>query len=174
MLRISLLVACLWLAPCRTLIAQGNPEQPGQSDCKSLIRHSGFAEYVVPSEGGKQKLPIKASSAAKWAVQNSDYVEWIEILDGDSGTGPGTLTIQLGANTGKSCRVGVLTITGVQSFYGSAMRVGSPIRILQRGTEAAKTEAPPKASLPSVIDIAPLSDKDAQNSGKPKSIFIKK
>ncbi len=174
MRRISLLFSCLWLSLCLPLMAQGNPEPPGQSDCKKLISHSGFAEFVMPSEGGKQKLPIKASPSAKWAIQNNDYVEWIEILDGSSGTGPGTTTIQLGANTGKSCRVGVLTITGVQSFYGSPIRVGSPIRILQRGTESASVQEPPKASLPSVIDLAPFSSKDPQTPGKPKSVFIKK
>lgn len=175
MQRIPAVVRCLWLALCVPLTSYANPQQTGQSDCKSLITHSGFAEFVMPSEGGTQKLPIKVSPSVKWTIHNSDYIDWIEILDGDSGTGPGTMTIQLGANTGRACRVGFLTIVGAQMFYGSAMRVGSPIRILQRGTETASAEQEQKPSLPSVIYLAPFSSDNPQVPTKPgNKEYIKK
>jgi hypothetical protein len=171
MQRLLAFVRCLWLFLCVPLIAYANPEQAAQSDCKSQIKHSGFAELVVPSEGGIQKLAIKVSSSAKWTIQNSDYIDWIEILDGDSGMGPGTMTIQLGANTGKYCRVGELTIAGPQQIFGSPMRIGSPIRILQRGTETAGAEVQTKSSPPSVIILAPVSSDKSQI---PSKIYIKK
>ncbi len=174
MRRISVLSRSLWITLWVPLVAYAGPQQTGQTECKSLISHSGFAEFVMPSEGGTQRLPIKVNPAVKWTVQNSEYVDWIEILNGDSGTGPGTMTVRLGANTGKYCRVGVLTITGVQLFFSTPMRIGSPIRILQRGTETAGAEEPPKPSPPPVVNLPPFSGKDAQTSSKPKSQYVKK
>ncbi len=173
MQKIPALARSLWLVLCVPLIAYANPQQTGGSDCKSLISHSGFAEFVMPSEGGTQKLPIKVSPSVKWTVRNGNYVDWIEILDGDSGTGAGTMTIQLGANPGESCRVGVLTIMGVQMFYGSPARIGSPIRILQQGAKTAGVEEKPKLSLPSVIHLGPFSGNNPQPPSKPR-VFIKK
>jgi len=140
-----------------------------------LITHSGFAEFVLPSEGGTQKLPIKVGPSVNWTIRNSDYVDWIEILDGDSGTGPGTMTIQLEANTGNACREGFLTIVGPQMFYGSPMRVGSPIKILQRGIETVGAEGERKSSLPPVVYIAPFSSNNPQTPIKPEDkAYIKK
>ncbi len=170
MRRIPILVRFLWPTLFVPLSAYAAPQQSGQSDCKSLITHSGFAEFVMPNEGGTQKLPIKVDPAVKWTVYNTDYIDWIEILRGDSGTGPGAVTVQLGVNTGKYCRVGVLTISGVQLFFGTARRIGSPIRILQPGTKPAEGEEQPKPSLPAVIDLGPTTGKNPQ----PATSWIKK
>ncbi len=173
MQKITVPAGWLWLTFV-PLIAHAYPQQTGRSDCKLLTNHSGFAEFVMPAEGGTHKLPMKVSPSVKWNVHNTDYIDWIEILDGDSGMGPGTMTIRLGANTGKYCRVGVLTIFGVQSFFGSPMRVGSPIRILQPGTVSAEAKEQAKPSLPTVIDLPPPAAKDPQAPGKPKSRWILK
>jgi hypothetical protein len=166
---------CLWLILCVPLIAYANPEQAGQSDCRSLISHSGFAEFVMPSEGGIQKLAIKVKPSVKWTVQNSDFVDWIEILDSASGMGLGAMTVKLGANTGKSCRVGMLTIVGPQQIFGTPMRIGSPIRILQQGTETGAAEVQAKPSLPSVIDLVPFSSNSPQAPSQPeRKIYIQK
>jgi hypothetical protein len=162
------LARCLWPILCLPLMRYANPAQTAQSDCKSLISHSGFAEFVMPSEGGTQKVAIKVSPSVKWTIRNGDYVDWIEILDGDSGMGSGTMTIQLGANAGKSCRVGTLTIFGVQPIYGNPMRIGSPIRILQRGTGTADAAEQAKSSLPSMINLAPFSSDSPQTPRKPE------
>jgi hypothetical protein len=165
---IPTLVRSLGLALCVPLVIYPNPQQTGQSDCKSLITHSGFAEFVMPREGGKQKLPIKVDPSVRWTIRNSDYVDWIEILDGESGTGPGTLTIRLEANPGRTCRVGFLTIFGVQMFFGSPMRVGSPIRILQQGDATAGAEEKLRYSPPAVVNLAPFSSSNPKVPEKPK------
>src|SRR3974377_596494 len=134
MQRMAVLVTGLYVTLFLSLSASANPEQTGKSDCKSLISHSGFAEVVIPKEGGTHKLAIKVSPSVKWAIRNSAYVDWITILDGDSGVGPGTMTIKLDANPGKLCRTGELTIAGLIRIYGL------PIRILQQGTETAGAE----------------------------------
>ena len=175
MRRLPALVSCLWLIFCVPLMVFANPEPTAQSDCRSLISHSGFAEFVMPSEGGIQKLAINANSSVKWSIQNSDYVDWIKILNGSSGMGPGAMTIQLGANTEKSCRLATLTIVGPQEIFGTPMRIGSPIRILQRGLETVGAEAKAKPSLPCVIKLAPFSSNNPQTPSNPENnIFINK
>ena len=148
---------CLCLVVCLPLILSAYPPETKKPDCKSRISHSGFAEFVMPKEGGTHKLAINAGASAKWRVRNDAYVDWITILDGDSGTGPGTMTVQLEPNPGRSCRVGELTISGIVPIYGL------PIRILQEGTGTV-AEDKPKESYPSVIDLAPFSDDESKTS----------
>ncbi len=154
MQRMSAPVRWLCVTLCVPLMASA--QQIGEPDCKSRISHSGFAEYVMPSEGGTHKLAMKASPSVKWTVRNSSYLDWIEILDGDSGVGPGTMTIQLHANTGKFCRIGVLTISGLTRVYGL------PIIIVQRGTETAGAGKQTELSHPSVINLAPFPNNSPQ------------
>ncbi len=149
----------LCLVGCLPLIVFANPPEIKKPDCKSRISHSGFAEFVLPKEGGTHKLAIKADASAKWTVKNDAYVDWISILDGDSGTGPGTMTIQVEPNSGRFCRVGELTISGITPIYGL------PIRILQEGSGTAgevKTTEP----FPSVIDLAPFGSDESRTSAK--------
>ncbi len=163
MRRMLPLVLCLCLTLCLAPTASAGPAQTGKSDCKSLISHSGFAEFVIASEGGTQKLAIKVSPSVEWSIRNSDYIEWIEIQEGASGTGPGTLTLRLEPNTGKFCRVGVLTISGLAPVYGS------PIRILQRGVPAAGEPAEAdESSQPWLVNIAPFSENNPLNPGTPQ------
>jgi hypothetical protein len=137
-----------------------NPPETNKSDCKSRISHSGFAEFVMSSDGGTHKLAIKADPSVKWKVKNDAYFDWISILDGDRGAGPGTLTIQLEPNPGRFCRVGELTILGVTPIYGL------PIRILQEGT-GAPGDVKTKESYPSVIKVAPFSADGSKTSPGP-------
>jgi hypothetical protein len=158
MFRIPALVQCLGLALCVPLMAPAQSEQSGKSDCRSHIGHYGFAEFVVPKEGGTHELTIKAGSSVKWTIRNSDYLDWITIVEGGSGTGPGSTTIQLEANPGKKCRVGELTIGGVMPVYGLPV-YGLPLRILQQGTEAvAEDSKEDEAEIrPWLIELEPFS-----------------
>ena len=154
------LLKCLCSVVCLPLILSANPPETKKSDCKSRISHSGFAEFVMPNEGGTHKLAIKADPSLKWKVRNDAYVDWISIQEGDSGTGPGTMTIQLEPNPGRFCRVGELTISGVTPIYGL------PIRVLQEGT-GTPGEMKTKESYPSVIDLAPFSADGSKASPRP-------
>ena len=159
MRKLPALAQWLCLTLCVPLIASSSPEQPRKSDCKSLITHTGFAEFVMPKEGGTHQLTIKASPSVKWAIRNSDYVDWISILDPGAGAGPGTVTIKLEANTGRTCRVGELSIGGLMPIYGHPA-YGLPIRILQQGTEAVAEEnkGEKEESVPWLIELEPFSD----------------
>lgn len=160
MRRMQAFLRCLCFVVCLPLIVSANPQETKKSDCKSRISHSGFAEFAMSREGGTHKLVIRTDPSVKWKVRNDAYVDWITILDGDAGTGPGTLTIQLEPNPGRFCRVGELTISGVTPIYGL------PIRILQEGSGTAG-EVKPKESYPSVIDLAPFSAGQARTSSRP-------
>ena len=150
------LVKWLLLTLCIPLTALANPGQIGESDCKSLISHSGFAEFVLASEGGISQLAIQVGPSARWSVRNSGYVDWIEILEGDSGMGPGNVTVRLKANTSRFCRVGVLTISGLTRIYGL------PITILQQGAEAPRAEKRTEPAPASVVNLAPFSSSSPQ------------
>ena len=159
MRRMPDLLRCFCLVVCLPLVVFANPPETKKSDCKSRISHSGFAEFVMAREGGTHELAIKAGASVKWTARNDNYIDWIAILDGDSGTGPGTMTIQLEPNPGRFCRVGELAISGIVPIYGL------PIRILQEGTGTVSEEKS-KESFPSVIDLAPFSSDKSQTSGK--------
>jgi hypothetical protein len=67
--------------------------------------------------------------------------------------------------------VGTLTITGVQPIFGNPMRIGSPISILQRGTETAEAGEQTQSSPPNIVYLAPFSSSNPQlTAGK----FVKK
>jgi len=157
MRRMPVLLKCFCLVACLPLIVSANPPESKKSDCKPRISHSGFAEFVISREGGTHKLAINAGSSVKWTVRNDAYVDWISILDGDAGTGPGTMTIQLEPNPGRFCRVGELTIAGIVPIYGL------PIRILQEGTGTVGEEKA-KESFPSVIELPPFQSDKSQTS----------
>ncbi len=159
MRRLPALFTCFLFVSYLPLIVFAEPQEKNKSDCKSRITHSGFAEFVVPRDGGTHKLAIKVDPKVKWAVRNNAYIDWITILDGNSGLGPGTTTIQVETNSGNSCRVGELTIAGIDRIYGL------PIRILQQGTEVVSEEKPEKPFL-NVVDLAPFSENNTQKASK--------
>lgn len=107
------------------------------------------------------KLAIKTNASIKWTIRNNSYIDWITILEGDSGKGPGTLTVQLEPNSGRYCRVGELTIEGLDPIYGL------PIRILQEGTGAVSEEKP-KEPVPTIIQVGPFPTRKPQTSDKPE------
>ncbi len=148
-----------YFAICLPLIVSADPQENKKFDCKSRITHSGFAEFVVPRERGTHKLAIKVGPNVKWTVRNNAYIDWITILDGSSGVGPGTTTIQVDTNSDVSCRVGELTIAGIDRIYGL------PIRILQQGTEVVSEEKPEKPFL-NVVDLEPFPNSKPQTVSK--------
>ncbi len=158
--RMLVLIRCFYAIICLPLIVSASPQASGIADCKSVTSHSGFAEFTMPQEGGKHTLAIKAGASVKWTIRNNAYVPWIAILEGGSGTGPGTLTIQLEANPGNLCRLGELTIAGIVPVYGL------PIKILQQGTPTVSRERQER-STSYVIDLKPFPDNQAQTPGKP-------
>lgn len=159
MRRLPALFRCIFLMICLPLIVSADPQERKKSDCKSRITHSGFAEFIVPREGGTHKLAIKVGGKVKWTVRNNAYVDWITVLDGSTGIGPGTTTIQVEANSDNSCRVGELTIAGIDRIYGL------PIRILQQGTEVVSEDKPERPFL-NVVDLEPFQDGKSQTASK--------
>ena len=57
-----------------------------------------------------EQLNVKASSKCKW--QAVSHSPWISVLSGSTGTGSGTVTIGIAANSGKSGRVAMLSVAG--------------------------------------------------------------
>ena len=77
-------------------------------------RRCGYA--ISPSSrnigaaGGAGSVTIKTSAGCAWSAQS--LAGWISITGGASGTGPGTLTYTVAANTAGISRQGKLVIAG--------------------------------------------------------------
>lgn len=67
----------------------------------------------VTASGGTHSVSVSSSTGCTWAASSS--VNWISIISGRNGTGPGTVSYSVQANVGAGSRVGNLTIAG-QTF----------------------------------------------------------
>ncbi len=81
--------------------------QAGTPNCSYTI---GSSSYSVGSAGGvAPAVTVSTTAACSWSVSSS--VPWITVLSGAAGTGGGSVTYQIAANTG-GARTGTLTIAG--------------------------------------------------------------
>jgi len=65
----------------------------------------------VPAAGGTGSVTVSTSSICSWTTAN--LASWVTITSGASGTGNGTVTYSVSANTGSASRTTNLTIAGV-------------------------------------------------------------
>ena len=80
--------------------------RPVQAQCVYSLSTTSVS---VPSTVSTGSLSVTTGSACSWtAVSN---VSWVTITAGASGTGPGTVSYSVAANTG-AARSGTLTIAG--------------------------------------------------------------
>ncbi|MBF0539651.1 MAG: hypothetical protein HQL03_15520, partial [Nitrospirae bacterium] len=87
-----------------------------------------------PSSGGSDSVAVNTSgSTCTWAATSS--ANWIMVSSGSSGTGNGTVTYAVAANTGTSQRTGTMMIAG------------QPFNVTQDGTNPTPTTYTVTASL---------------------------
>jgi len=79
-----------------------------------MVQLSPSSLQIAPS-GGTGTIEITAASGCPWTATVND-APWITITSGGSGTGNGTLSYSVAANTGTSLRSGTITI-GDQTFF---------------------------------------------------------
>src|SRR5262249_20406764 len=76
----------------------------------SCVYTLGATNVSVPSTPNTGSVAVTTGTACSWtAVSN---VPWVTITGGASGSGIGTVTYSVAANTGSSARTGTLTIAG--------------------------------------------------------------
>jgi antitoxin (DNA-binding transcriptional repressor) of toxin-antitoxin stability system len=81
------------------------------------VTQSGTCSFIVapltaiePAAGGTATASVTAASGCGWtAISN---VSWITVTAGASGTGNGTVSYSVAANTSTTARVGTLTVAG--------------------------------------------------------------
>jgi carboxypeptidase T len=86
--------------------------QAGSSQSSCDIRFTPTYLSVSPGGGGGT-INITASEECLWTATST--VNWITITSSPSGFGPGTVSLQVGANLSSIARKGIITIAG-QSF----------------------------------------------------------
>jgi hypothetical protein len=69
---------------------------------------------TVSSAAGTRTVTVTAQSGCSWTAESNDP-DWLSISSGKTGTGNGTVTYAVMANTKKKARTGHLTIAG-QTF----------------------------------------------------------
>ena len=62
------------------------------------------------ASGGNDSIAVSSGASCAWTAQSND--DWITVSTGASGTGNGTVTFSVAANTGASSRTGTMTIGG--------------------------------------------------------------
>jgi hypothetical protein len=96
------------------------PYQYASSGC-SFTLSSSSASFTASSATGSVSVTASASGCAWTAASNAS---WITVTGGASGTGSGTVTYSVAANTG-SARTGTMTIAGA-TFTVSQASAASP------------------------------------------------
>lgn len=81
--------------------------QAGGSGCSFTISPTSAS---VTSAGGSGLVSVTSSTGCAWTAKSN--VTWITISSGSGGTGSGTVSFTVAANTGTTSRTGTLTIAG--------------------------------------------------------------
>jgi len=86
------------------------------------------ASQLYSSCGGSGALNVVTGSACSWAVAGGST--WLNVTEGSSGIGPGSVSFHVAANTGNASRTASLTIGGqvftvTQSGYSSSFTISA-------------------------------------------------
>ena len=122
--RLAALIALGVLPACGS---ESSPTEPPPACTFSLSTSS----LSVAAAGGSNSIGVVTASRCSWTAASDRG--WMAITSGGSNTGPGSVTVNLSANTGEGARTGTLTIAGLA------------VAVMQEGR------------APCVITIAPAS-----------------
>ena len=101
---LAALTALALLAACGS---KSSPTEPPPACTFSLSTSS----LAVAAGGGSNSIGVVTLARCSW-VATSDR-GWMAITSGANGTGPGSVTVDLSANTGEAPRTGTVTIAGI-------------------------------------------------------------
>jgi hypothetical protein len=106
----------LTIAGQTVTVEQGN-------GCRSA---PGVSTLRVGAAGGRADLPVTAAPGCTWTAVSS--VPWIAVVTGQTGTGAGTVVLQVSAAAGPS-RIGTITVAGqsvrIEQGNGCTYAIGS-------------------------------------------------
>ena len=87
--------------------SEKSPIEPPPACAFSLSTSS----LTVAAAGGPNSIGVTTAAGCSWTATSDRG--WMSITTGASGTGPGSVTVNLSANTGEGARTGTLTIAGL-------------------------------------------------------------
>jgi hypothetical protein len=88
-----------------------------------VYRVNSTSQGVLPSEGAEVSASVSVASGCAWTATSS--VPWVTIRAGATGTGNGTVSLNVAANPG-GARTGTVTVAG-QTFMVSQAASAAPI-----------------------------------------------
>jgi len=98
------------------------PETPSTPSCTFTLSKAATSASAA---GGSDSVTVDAGAGCAWtAVSNDD--SWIRVTSGASGSGAGTVSFEVAANTGTAARTGTLTIGGQTVTVTQAAPAPSP------------------------------------------------
>jgi hypothetical protein len=97
--------AVLALAAVVTAGCGSNPTQPSRTNCTFTFTPSTI---VVGLQGGTASLGISTGAGCAWQVQTGSG--WITVSGPANGTGPGSVTLVIGENTGGANRGATISV----------------------------------------------------------------
>jgi hypothetical protein len=114
-----------------------NPAQPSSSNCTYAFTPSTI---VVGLQGGAASLGISTAAGCPWEVRTA--ATWVTVSGAVSGTGPGSVTLEISQNTGAASR-------------GTTLSIGHElIAVSQIGTEACAYQVSPTEFTPCMWNSA--------------------
>ncbi|MDQ6664855.1 MAG: hypothetical protein M3Z23_10725 [Acidobacteriota bacterium] len=89
------------------------------------------AMIVIPASGGAGKIAIATADGCAWTVQNQ--IAFVVNITPASGTGSGSITVNVGPQTSGSGRTGILLVAGTQVTVSQAAGAIGGIRVFPLG-----------------------------------------
>ena len=123
----------------------GNSCTVAMTTTKSVAATFGSCTYTISptsqsvnSSGGTGSVSVTTASGCTWTTSSS--LSWVTITSGSSGTGNGTVSYRVSANTGTSLQTGNITIAGQTfSVMQAGQTSGSTIQVVSASGASSRT-----------------------------------
>lgn len=130
--------------------SKNSPTEPPPACTFSLSASS----LAVTAAGGSNSIGVVTAARCSWTAASDRG--WMSITGGASGTGPGSVRVDLSANTSESARTGTLTIAGLAVAVVQEGRAPCVIAISPGGASYTKDAATGSFAI-STADACPWS-----------------
>ena len=81
-----------------------------RQDAAPCVFELSATEQTIPAAGGTGRIPVTAAAGCAWSAQAD--APWVVLTGGTSGTGTGSVTFTIGANSGTTMRAASIVVAG--------------------------------------------------------------
>ena len=130
----------------------------------------------MPASGGLTSVAVTTTAGCAWT--SSSAVNWITVKSGASGSGNGTVQLDVAANTGTSARTGTVTIAGQTFTVNQAAPCTYSISPTSRnapgdgGADSFNLTTGPACGWTAVSDVSWITVLDVSGTGSAKIDYL--